>query len=213
MQLSVSDNVNFKSRNETIRFANDIVRKVKQNYPIISPTYVDCYDNMDSFFPLHMRLHNKCGDMRKETLNNFNNAKTPEEKILSFITPIRKYCIGNCGEFGLLSCLTAKINGLKNCYPAILKNEYLSNFDHAVLYVENKKPYIIDSWLGFADYVPNAKIRYKNEFCKYFDNLNQDNDILFIKQDYAICNYLNSITSNEDIYKLKRLFPELIINH
>ena len=34
---------------------------------------------------------------------------------------------------------------------------------------EEKKPYVIDAWFGFADYIPNAIKRYQKEYQKYFD--------------------------------------------
>ena len=212
MQLSVSDNVNFKSRNETIRFADSIMRKVKENYPVISATRVDCFQYVHSSYNLEVRLHGRCNIMRKETVLNFDAAKTLDEKILSLVLPIKKYHSANCGEFGLLSAIASKVNGLKNSYPVIVKTFEGKTLDHAALYVKDKKPYIIDSWLGFADYVPNTATRYRTEFLRFFDGLWINDKVVFVKQNNQYCNYINEITSDEQINTLKILFPELIIN-
>ncbi len=212
MQLSVSDNVNFKSRNETIRFADSIMRKVKENYPVISATRVDCFQYVYPSYNLEVILHGRCNTMRKEAVLNFYNAETSYEKILSYVLPIKKYHIANCGEFGLLSAIASKVNGLKNCYPAIIKTSEGKTLDHVALYVKDKNPYIIDSWLGFADYVPNAVTRYKNEFYRFFDDFQRNDELVFVKQNNQYCNYINEITSDEQINTLKILFPELIIN-
>ena len=54
---------------------------------------------------------------------------------------------------------------MKNTHVAGIKNTAEEYLDHVVLYVENgKKSYIIDPWLGFADYLQNAIRRYKVYF-------------------------------------------------
>lgn len=62
-----------------------------------------------------------------------------------------------------------------------------------MVYVQNgTKPYIIDSWLGFADYVPNTIKRFQKEF----------------RNISTIERFLKPISQDE----LKKLCPELFKN-
>ena len=100
----------------------------------------------------------------------------PDVKIKALIKPVERYRLGNCGESAQLAAITAKINGIKDCHITHLYSANGEDIDHAVLYVNDKKPYIIDAWLGFADYVPNILNRYKNEY----------NDNFYIEPDEKI---------------------------
>ena len=105
-------------------------------------------------------------------------AKNRKRKILAFIKPIKKYKLGNCGESAQLAAIVAKINGIKDCHIAQICNHEAKDLDHSVLFVNDKKPYIIDCWLGFADYAPNALNKYKTLYNKIF-KLKDNNQLTF----------------------------------
>ena len=68
-----------------------------------------------------------------------------------------------------LAMIFTYLRRIKDTCIADIKNTAEEHLNHVVLYVENgKKPYIIDVWLGFADYLPNAIQRYKSEFSYLF---------------------------------------------
>ena len=106
--------------------------------------------------------------------------------------------------------IAAKVNGIKNCYTAQLKpltDNHGDTLDHAVLYVDSSKhPYIIDPWLGFADFVPNVFERYRKEFSAHFDFDKFGTDKMFFEPLGMRRNL-----SAEEVKELKASFPELRI--
>jgi len=210
MKISAPQNINFQSK-KTIYFADDIARHVNKCYPRISSSLTDDFININAFRKLKRRLNYDTEySLRYEISGSFNDADNFIGKILAFVKPVKKYKLGNCGEAAQLSAIVAKVNGLKNCYIASLKTKGGKDLDHSVLYVNGKKPYIIDAWLGFADYVPNAFQRYKNEFNHHFDILEGEKlKFIELKSDYT--EVLNSDFSRSQINKIKKIFPEQFI--
>ena len=141
----------------------------------------------------------------------YDNSESFIEKIKAFLKPVKQYKIGNCGESAQLAAITAKINGIKDCHIAHLIKSDGEDLDHAVLFVNDKKPYIIDSWLGIADYVPNILDRYKNEY--YYDFYIKPDENLtfgtFIDDEFTY--FLKDNFSRKQINKLKKIYPELYI--
>ena len=211
MQINPLNNTTFQSRNSTIRFADDIARHVNKCYPRISASLTDDFINIQAFRKFKKRLNRKTEDLlRTDISESFNEADNFIGKILAFVKPVKKYKLGNCGESAQLSAIVAKVNGLKDCFIASLITKEGKDLDHSVLYIKAKKPYIIDTWLGFADYVPNAISRYKNEFGFHFD-IKEGEDMTFkeLKSDYT--EILNQDFTKTQINKIKKIFPEQLI--
>ena len=200
----------FSSRNATIRFADNIARKINTVYPRISSTKYEGLGYQEFFTPnlKDLFLSIECMRMRisdrisRSSLKFVDCAKIRTQEIL-------KSKVGNCHESAMLGELGAKINGLPNCYIAELKSgseNNVSRMDHAVLYVDSvRNPYIIDPWLGFADYVPNTIERYKKEFSNFFDDKSLENKMFF-----EILQPKNKL-SKDELSELKKEFPQLII--
>ena len=130
--------------------------------------------------------------------------------IVRFTDLIKRKKLGNCHESAILAEIAAKANGIRNCYTAQLKpltNNSSDSLDHAVLYVDSPKhPYIIDPWLGFADFVPNAFERYRKEFSAHFDFDKFGTDKMFFEP-----LGMRKNLSIEETKKLKESFSELRI--
>ena len=148
--------------------------------------------------------------LRADISEGFNEAENFIGKILAFVKPVKKYRRGNCGESAQLSAIVAKVNGLKDCYISSLVTKKGKDLDHSVLYVKDKKPYIIDAWLGFADFVPNALSRYKNEFGFHFD-IKEGEKLALEKLETDFTDVLNADFSKSQINKIKKIFPEQFI--
>ena len=84
----------------------------------------------------------------------------------------------------ILSFIAAKVNGLVNCKLSYLTYPRGYDYDHSVLLIDDEKTYIIDSWLSFAGYVPNAIKRYQKEFNNFFDFKKARTQKMIIKEDY-----------------------------
>ena len=211
MKINSVNSTSFQSRNKTIRFADDIARRVNVCYPRVSSTLVDDFINVKAFRQCQNRLYEKISDfLRKDIGDSFDDADNFIGKILALIKPVKKYKVGNCGESAQLANIVAKVNGIKNCYIASLKTTIGKNLDHSVLYVNDEKPYVIDAWLGFADYVPNAMIRYNSEFKNHFFILKGDK-LTFKKLNNDFTKVLNQDFSRAQVNKLKKIYPEHVI--
>lgn len=211
MQIQPLNNINFESRNKTIRFADDIARRVNVCYPRVSSSIVDDFENICAFRDYQRKIGKRIREtLRGEISDSFDDADNFIGKILAFIKPIKKHKLGNCGESAQLASIVAKVNGIKDCYIASLRTSRGKCLDHSVLYVNDTNPYIIDAWLGFADYAPNAIRRFKNEYRKHFFILNDDKLVFEpVKSDYS--EVLNQDYSRRQINKLRKLYPEQVI--
>lgn len=211
MMINRQPKTNFQSRNKTIRYADDIARRVNVCYPRISSSIVDDFENVCAFRNYQKKIGKRIREtLRGEISDNFDDADNFIGKILAFIKPIKKHKVGNCGESAQLASIVAKVNGIKDCYIASLRTSRGRGLDHSVLYVNDKKPYIIDAWLGFADYEPNAIRRFKTEYGKHFFIL-KDDKLVFepVKSDYS--EVLNQDYTRRQINKLRKLYPEQVI--
>ena len=212
--ISYSANkINFTSRNKEIRKADDIARVVNIVYPRVSSSNIGNFNNIDKYPDVHERYINKICELRKDVDNRTSKAYAYDcdlvDKIKIMPDLIKERKVGNCSEATCLAALAAKINGIDNLNVAILGSSETGVLDHAVLLVENKeKPYIIDSWLGFADYVPNTVNRYISEYGNRFD-LSSDS---FEKIDvYPIETVEISRINKASKEELAEAFPELVL--
>lgn len=226
MQIDYSSNLNFAARNKTIRFADDIARKVNQVYPRISGSKVQDlkYAPRNNNFirkdvshnsKLIRNLSQAIYTLRENAQHSFKIMSRWEDKIQILPKVISKNKYGNCAESAFLAELAARANGIENCCQARCITPNNRRYDHVVLYVRDKKPYIIDPWLGFADYVPKAIERYRKEFRHHFDfDYFKTEKMEFEKVN---CYFRMSERDGEVFFSQKpkevyqQLFPELII--
>ena len=207
----MNNSVSFTSRNPTIRFADDIARRINKCYPMVSNSKISGFNNADKFEMLQDRYLTKLEDVRN--LQNFLllNVDSLKEALQLFTFPIKELKIGNCGESVILSELAVRANGIRDCFHAVLTTAAGDEFDHAVLVVKNNnKPYIIDSWLGFADYIPKVIERYKSEFSQYFAELKNEK-IKFAPVENCSMNIFRKLYPNYSEKFLKKLYPELVL--
>lgn len=166
-----SNCTNFTSRNKTIRFADDIARKTNRVYPRMSSTWLGQYAcKHNKHFAAVDRVNEKLEDyMRIDKDDMFEEAHSVIGYVKALVKSVKKYKVGNCGESAQLAAIIAKANGIKNCSTAYLHSGTGNDLDHTVVLIKDgKKPYIIDAWLGFADYVPQAIEKYKTIYNNLF---------------------------------------------
>lgn len=195
---------NFTSRNPVIRKADDIVRRVNRVYPGISLSRLEDFNNIEHFPDLFEKFYYKLKDLRLEIDSIIN-----ETDVNKFPNVIKKAKIRNCGESAMLAGIAARTNGIDKFYKYALWSDCAGNLDHSVVLVRNGgKPYIMDAWLGFADYVPKAMERYKSEFGHHFELDGNPSERLFLKPQYS--GYLKLVKSKEQEV-LRKMFPDLIV--
>ena len=201
-------NINFSARNKTIRRADDIARLVNREFPRVSATNLAGLKHVDSFKNCHQKLRRAIFDLRDLMAKKFSLSNNFEEMLDAVVEPIRLSKKGNCGESARLAFLAAQANGIKNCKVVGLIGPDYESYDHRVVLVNDKKPYIIDSWLGFADYVPNAIKRYQKEYRHHFD-FNEYNKEKMIIDYYMNDKYFKEALSEEDLVVLNEKYPRL----
>jgi hypothetical protein len=148
----------------------------------------------------------------KEILITMDKDTQAYSQVKSILKLIKERKIGNCSEASFLALISARVNGVKNCVTAFITSPNGFNYDHSIILVEDEKPYIIDAWLGFADYVPNAIKRYQKDFKNCFDFKEAKTNEMIIKPDeYSVFADLNDSLQKKDIRKMKKIAPNLVL--
>ena len=205
------DNQTFASKKPEIRKADNIVRMLNTAYPRISKTNFECFKNVNK--KILEKLIKKTAKVRAAITTRQIFAENKIEKIKAIPSAIRDYKAGNCQESAYLCCIAAKINGIQDFRIAYLCSNETGDLDHAVVMVKNKnKPYIMDAWLNFADYLPKAVERYQNELSKYFNLSNKQTEKIKIEPlDFMLT--AEKLTDEFSSEQLAKIFPELILKN
>lgn len=205
----ISNKITFTSRNHVIRRADDIARLVAREYPMLSATKYagspNCMQHADSIRNLMKKI---------TTARNYicrikaNYELLPEEKIRQYMDSVEKYGIGNCAEMTDTATIIAYMHNLKDTCKVMLQTNVCRDLDHVALCVKDaKNPYIIDAWLGFADYIPNALEKYKTIYKNYFMfSKVKEEKIEFREYPYNPIKKALDNVSNIELYRLKKEF-------
>ena len=219
MQIKDNYQLNFTSRNKTIRFADDIVRKVNNEFPRLSASNVEDWNSSIFNEKPAKNLWKKLATVRNLVRLGFFNSYGFQKIVKSIVEPIKKIKVGNCGEATDLMFLAARANGLKNAYRATLTTPELEDYDHVVVLVDEngKNPYVLDAWLGFADYLPKAIERYQKDFRRHFDfNKLQTDKMQFniIEHQYEkLSDFFDKEFSDKEIEVLQKTYPQFLVNN
>lgn len=219
MLITHSDTSNFSAKNKTIRMADDLARKVANTFAYPSTSKMLKLKRMS--YEKYKELSAQTKNFRKAMADNLENKHTDFSKINTAIKTIKEKHFANCLELSFITFLYAKCRGISGCGIKYLftKSEFL---DHSVVYVSGKKPYIIDPWLGFADYVPKAIERYNSEFRKFlgFERKDYRKNIMFMDEmlvNSTLGELLNGIKTDDLpknlIKKLQKHYPEFFAEH
>ena len=214
MQINNSNTV-FTSRNIAIRKADEIARRINATFPRVSSSHVFACKNIDKFGFLEFNLREKTRQLRNLKSSKFNNTSSSLQKLRAFLDPIKERKIGNCGESAQIAAISAKINGINDAQIVSLRTKGGRKLDHAALYVQNgESPYIIDPWVGSADYVPNMLTKYTSEYRNSLDigEHLKAKDLKFSPyEDDTYSRFLKKEISEEDKKALTQLYPQLLI--
>ena len=211
MNITPVNVINFGSRDKKIRFADDIARYSARTFPCVSVTKLAPYCRSKAQEKSLNELSAQIDNVRATYFAKYPNAKTFGEQVDSIVGTIQSLKVGNCGESSLITSFVARLNGLKNVYVAELRKGLFSPLDHCVIFVKDKKPYVIDSWLGFADYFDRAIQRYKNEFADLL-NIPKDADISIMPMsNAAFADILKPNFTKAELEQIRKKFPEMIM--
>ncbi len=222
MLISKIDNTNFTSRNATICFADRMAREVNVKFPSLSLSMTNRYNNrykVQKFHQGESKVCNRVCKAHKNLAKIVPSKKKNYTKLNEFLKIIEKYKMADCFERSIIALMMAKCSGIKNCSIKGLYSKEDGWLDHAVVYVADKKnPYVIDPWLGFADYVPKTFEKYNGEYRNYFRRIlfgGRNGDFYFEKDSRKHFPFQSLITDRiltpNAINKFAKIRPELFL--
>ncbi len=218
---NINNSISFTGSRKFLRDADWVCRKVKSEFPMISPTRV-YYSNMEKvqsdkkYMSFIMKKSIQLQEDRAD--RHFLSSAYKFMKEVLFSVTVNK--VGNCSEYVSLAEMISKMNGVKNCYrlslvdanPKNISNTSKKKLDHTVLMISKNpvegdtiKPdesLIIDPWLGISGRMKDVVSRYKLEFSKML-KITDDTEVAF-----KISRPLNFKDFEIETFKLG--FPNLI---
>lgn len=185
MKITASSQ-NFTSRNQYVRKADDIVRKVRQEFPMFSPSYAASNWDILKNSKLEFRELLKFGDIYGTKMKKIRQVGclSPQNPCFSdiFQKAINEK-VGNCREYSSLTLGALFANGYNNAVKIIpslnikvydaSNNEIFSHFidcDHVAVMTKMSQAknvsdvVVLDSWLGKAMSFHEARIEYETLF-------------------------------------------------
>ena len=187
MKIIPVNNINFTARKPEIRKADDLQRKSRREFPMLSSSYVnDFYLSTGKYRRITKKknqLFNHLCDCVTNNTRAYTDKKVTRDNYIPCVTrlkALKKYKTGNCMEAAYATAATLFANGYKNTDIASLmyKAEFYNkrtkalvhtssvSLDHSFVITDmnkkdGKQDIVIDSWLGFADSIEGAIARYK----------------------------------------------------
>ena len=235
MITSLNSNINFTSRCKEIETARSACRKISlfsttKKQPLISDlrctnkSAIEFFENYkfdDSYFErrgdkisnaltAYMEYSDKLGGNRK--ISDKNLGFQSAENLLNLVQGGH---IGNCGEAAESIALILNMNGIKKTYITTLKNGQ-DNVEHEVCVfnrdcspfngtIKNNQTIIVDAWAGIVDFANNA-LKSITAICNKYFYFNQNENVTINPRNIA-----KFRLNDEELNKLKKHFPELII--
>ncbi len=160
---SKNPNIQFTGRNKEIRKAQQILHKIKSDFPASSPFIADLLAQKRAIRLEHSDIYISLSDMMERYYNTENiGAKLTNNNVASlrrlqshYICDDYKYCDSlvwgikklramNCKENAELAFLIAKMNGYKNVHcinlAKKLPNSTFKDLDHTILLLNQELP-------------------------------------------------------------------------
>ena len=213
MIINNIENINqktFTSKRRIIRKADDMARRINRRYTRVSCSNIADFKNIIGHENVYNKLAEQIDVMRKLILSEMKESDSYLSKVSVLPKLVSEYKLGNCDESAKLALIGAKVNDINDCrLGQLFSVDSGQSLDHLVLFVQNgENPYIIDPWLGFADYEANAIQKYKNEFNYHFSlNGNPKEHLVFEPS----LSFFGLAVDKVPLKKLKSSFKELIL--
>ena len=236
MRINPIDTTNFQARNVQIRKLDNIVRSVNKEFPTLSVNkyahfykaphfvYKDFFSNLDDKFYYNVR----------GPLERLVTLKGPLEYFREATMRLKEHRLANCNEMTDLANVIFALNGYKTYKTTLEPNidhvcliahkDQSKNFNDISLECAKKDAkylhniIVIDPWLNFVDYAPNAVYKFKNDFAKFIDEpVLRDLNASFLETELPEIYFSPYIESNLHITpdikaELTKEFPDLILN-
>ena len=222
--INTNNNYTFQAKRKELRKADDIVRKVNQEFPAFSPTYA--YE----FWPHLKTIPEGYGDIRtinsEEKIRKYREEIKQNKKYDSLFETIKEQKVANCGEKSYLTVAALLANGYDNYtsrfdvgikWAATDKRtgervfENIEDFDHSIILTTMKDEpmerlndlIVVDGWL-------NKAMSFSEAHGVYGSMLKED----FITETYekSLKKFIKENTKNYGLLG-KKLPPDFDINN
>jgi hypothetical protein len=217
----------FTARKVDIRKADDICRRVMQEFPTVSNTKLEFHNKVRSSKKDNYQSY--VSSIIHEFRTQMHNLKFADDRMNYLLTGLKENHFGNCSEMANATSLAFNLNGYENvrilsvcAYNKKTKN--LRELDHDVVginfskpknipkkypnekkiydvVIPNKNSIIVDSWAGFTDSYSGAVEKYKHN--SFLDQINKNETICFIPS--------STLLVNSEVPYYKKIFPNLIL--
>ena len=186
MKIGFQNNIYFSARKPEIRKADDIQRRARAEFPMLSSSYAnDFYVSVGKGNRITQKkqsLFSHLCDCVEKTRNGSSAKIIPHETYVPYVrrlNAVKKNKTGNCMEAAMATATALLANGYKNTsignllYEAKFLDKKTGetvysgtiSLDHSFVMTDMNKcgerNIIVDSWLGFADSKEGAIARYK----------------------------------------------------
>lgn len=180
----LNNNVSFKSRNNFIKDADLICRKVRTEFPYISHSIAakSAPPKVTQQFKI-VEFIKKRENILKEYREDRNFIRTPFKFYKEILHSTIKEKVAACYELSSLVELILRMNGINNCVKASLVSRSGKKLNHCVTCLKtgethpNKRFIIIDPWLQESDYLGEMIKKYKNQYASLFRKIHPKDPI------------------------------------
>ncbi len=222
----------FTARNISIRKADEICRRVHQEFPVYSNTKLERFNNADKKHDC-FNFINYVSSQIRELRNYYSISNEPSVNVFKMLPGLKKTRVGNCYEQASATCVALELNDYKNVgthylYAYNPKTKNIKDLDHVVSVVNiktsnnyeywngidtvvtkhlikpNKDAIILDTWGGITDYANQAFVKYKSN--KYISDQLEEGDKLMLLPQYQL-----NLSGTEKKH-LAALYPKLLLN-
>ena len=222
----------FRSRNISIRKADEICRRVHKEFPVYSNTALETFNNAERK-PDCFNFISYVSSQISELRNYYSISNEPSVNVFKMLPGLKKTRVGNCYEQASATCAALELNDYKDASTLYLyaynpKTNIIKDLDHVVAGVNVKLPknykywngidnveaehlikpnndaIILDTWSGFADYPNQAFVKYQSG--KYISEQLEEGDKLMLLPQYKL-----NLSGTEKKH-LTALYPKLLLN-
>lgn len=186
--VQYSDNMNlaFRARNVKIRTADEICRRVNNEFIVSSSSAIMLNSKNYHHNENSKKFVSTIQDLIKALRNYYDASSSSSEELKKMFAGMKKVKVGNCYEKAHATLIALKANGFKNVRNfslfSISPDGQIKDLDHIVTAINFKIPkhyefdnpitigqllkpnndaIIIDSWAGVADNAKSMVARYK----------------------------------------------------
>ncbi len=195
-------NLNFKSRNIEVKKADNLMRKIHNEFPVYSNTALNRFKTRRKTANSR-KIQYTIGELVVSLRNFYDRAISEQSSFFRMVTGMKKGRIGNCYEQACLTNAILKANGYENVknfsiYAYNNKTKEVIDLDHVVTLINfkyldknkipkvdlckpNNEAIIVDTWAGFTGFAKDSLSKYRGEIPLH--KINNKFKIL-LKEDY-----------------------------